>query len=119
MATIERAAFGAHHDNVVATLRKLRDVYRAAGDSKAAAEIRRADASGRAQPCVAQSPLRIEARLRDGAGLLRDQSRAERRYQARGVLQQGARRTSIRLPDVTIPQVHQEAELETQPRWLE
>src|SRR5882724_1537912 len=36
---IERQAYGEHHDNVLATLNKLREIYRAGGDAAAVARI--------------------------------------------------------------------------------
>jgi esterase/lipase superfamily enzyme len=119
MAGIERTAFGAHHENVVATLRKLRDVYRAAGDSKAATEITaqmQAAAPSRALPNRRYALKQGFATVRVYYGTNRapsgDTKPAEFYSKERGELQYG-------YLDVTIPQVHQEAELETQPRWLE
>jgi tetratricopeptide (TPR) repeat protein len=126
--TIERAAYGEQHETVLATLRQLRDVYRAAGDSAAVTRTEQ-------QLTGAGSAYRDVAVTTPGAAPGRD-----RRYQqdhgfatvrvfygtdrkptgslkpaefyggGRGDLQYG-------YLDVTIPQVHQQAALETQSRW--
>ena len=120
VAAIERTAFGEHHENVLATLRRLRDVYRTAGDQAGAARV-----EAQMQPAPAQSrdlPTRRYAQ-KQGFATVRvyygtnrapsgDLKPARFYGNARGELQYG-------YLDVTIPQVHQEAELETQPRWLE
>jgi esterase/lipase superfamily enzyme len=120
VAAIERTAFGEHHENVLATLRRLRDVYRTAGDQAAAARV-----EAQMQPVPAPSrdlPTRRYVQ-KQGFATVRvyygtnrapsgDLKPASFYGNARGDLQYG-------YLDVTIPQVHQEAELETQPRWLE
>ncbi len=127
---IERAAYGDRHENVLATLGKLRDVYRAANDSEAAARV-----DAELQP----PPAATERGLPPGPGALVGNGRRYKQSQgfatvrvfygtnraptgeqkpalyygpARGELQYG-------YLDVTIPQLHKEAELETQPRWAE
>jgi esterase/lipase superfamily enzyme len=120
IASIERTAFGEHHDNVIATLSKLRDVYRAAGDNQAAArveaQIQPLRASSRALPSRRYAQKQGFATVRVYYGTNRAPSgdlKPARFYgNARGELQYG-------YLDVTIPQVHQEAQLETQPRWIE
>jgi esterase/lipase superfamily enzyme len=120
MTAIERAAFGDHHENVIATLRKLRDVYRAAGDKPAAArvetQIQPPPAPSRALPNRRYAQKQGFATVRVYYGTNRapsgDLKPAQFYGTARGELQYG-------YLDVTIPQIHQEAELETQPRWIE
>ncbi|HEY1723930.1 MAG TPA: alpha/beta hydrolase [Steroidobacteraceae bacterium] len=120
IVTIERAAYGDQHASVISTLSQLRDVYRAAGDSAGV--------------------TRTEQQLTAAKPMFRELAVSNRRYQqdhgfatvrvfygtdrkptgsvkpaefygaARGDLQYG-------YLDVTIPQLHQEAALETQPRW--
>jgi esterase/lipase superfamily enzyme len=119
-AAIERAAFGDYHDNVIATLRKLRYVYRVAGDKPAAARVQAQlqppPAPGRALPNRRYAQKQGFATVRVYYGTNRapsgDSKPALFYGTARGELQYG-------YLDVTIPQVHQEAELETQPRWIE
>jgi esterase/lipase superfamily enzyme len=120
VAAIERSAFGEHHENVLATLRRLRDVYRTAGDQAAAARVeaqmRPAPAPSRDLPTRRYVQRQGFATVRVYYGTNRapsgDLKPASFYGNARGELQYG-------YLDVTIPQVHQEAELETQPRWLE
>jgi esterase/lipase superfamily enzyme len=120
IASIERAAFGEHHENVIATLGKLRDVYRLAGDAKAAtdieAQMQPPPAGGRALPNRRYAQKQGFATVRVYYGTNRapsgDPKPAQFYGNARGDLQYG-------YLDVTIPRVHQEAELETQPRWIE
>jgi esterase/lipase superfamily enzyme len=120
VAAIERTAFGEHHENVLATLRRLRNVYRSAGDQDAAArveaQIRPAPALSRDLPTRRYVQKQGFATVRVYYGTNRapsgDLKPASFYGNARGELQYG-------YLDVTIPQVHQEAELETQPRWLE
>jgi esterase/lipase superfamily enzyme len=120
MLGIERAAFGEHHENVIATLAKLRDVYRASGDRSAAARIEAQmqppPASSRTLPNRRYVQKQGFATVRVYYGTNRaptgDPKPAQFYGPARGELQYG-------YLDVTIPQVHQEAELETQPRWIE
>jgi esterase/lipase superfamily enzyme len=123
---IERAAYGDHHPNVVATLVRLRDLYRATNDSEALARV-----EAQMRPPVA------DTRALPGPGTLKN-----RRYKqdngfatvrvfygtnraATGLLKAaefygGARgELNFGYLDVTIPQTHVEADLETQPRWVE
>ena len=123
---IERAAYGDHHPNVIATLGRLRDLYRATNDTAGIARVEE-----QMRPPVAGT------RALPGPGTLKN-----RRYKqdngfatvrvfygtnraptgslkvaefyggARGELNYG-------YLDVTIPQTHVEADLETQPRWVE
>jgi len=119
-AAIERAAFGDHHENVLATLSKLHDVYLADGKTQAAADVA---AQMRTQPAPSRALPNRRYVLKQGFATVRvyygtnrapsgDPKPAQFYGKARGELQYG-------YLDVTIPQIHQEAQLETQPRWLE
>jgi esterase/lipase superfamily enzyme len=126
---IERAAFGEHHENVVATLSKLRELYRTTNNPDG---LSRVEAQLQPPPAVTRGSL---PRPGDIAGKNRRYAQKQgfatvrvfygtnrattgelkpaRFYgTARGELQYG-------FLDVTIPQIHQEAELETQPRWID
>jgi esterase/lipase superfamily enzyme len=129
---IERAAYGERHPNVLATLAQLRDTYRAAGDTEAAARIDRQINSptyavrqfSYVAPAPAPAPApgkerrytqnRGFATVRIFYGTDRKPTGAAKPAEfygrARGDLQYG-------YLDVTIPQLHQEAELETASRW--
>ena len=123
---IEREAYGERHPNVTATLARLEALYRASGDAAGLA--------------------RIEAQLRSATAERRfpgpDELAKTRRYQQhqgfatvrvfygtnrapsgdlRPALYYGKARGELQYGylDVTIPQIHEEAELETQPRWAE
>jgi len=136
--TIERAAYGERHPNVLATLNKLRDTYRAAGDSDAIArtdlQIAQFNATSRAliNPGVTRELPRGAA---PGAAPGRDRRYAmaqgfatvrvfygtDRKVTGSTKPAQfyGAERGELQYGylDVTIPQVHQEAELETPSQW--
>jgi esterase/lipase superfamily enzyme len=127
---IERSAYGDRHENTLSTLARLRDLYRITNNS---AGLARVDAQLKPPAAVNRGSL-----PRPGEFTAKD-----RRYQqnaqgfatvrvfygtnraptletkpaqfyggARGDLQYGSL-------DVTIPRIHQEAQLETQPRWVE
>jgi esterase/lipase superfamily enzyme len=130
---IERQAYGEHHENVLATLRKLREIYGAGNDAAAVARI---DAQVQAwSPPPPPSTDRGLPAIPGGAGgnrrYVQKQGFATVRVfygtnraatgdvkpalfygKGRGELQYG-------YLTVTIPQIHKEAELETQPRWAE
>jgi esterase/lipase superfamily enzyme len=127
--SIERAAYGEHHENVIATLGKLRDIYRATGNAPALARVE----TEMQPPAAATRGLSLPAPGGAGKGHRYNQSQgfADVRVfygtnraptgdlkpamfygKARGELQYG-------YLDVTIPAIHQVAELETQPRWTE
>jgi esterase/lipase superfamily enzyme len=133
---IERRAYGEHHENVLATLNKLREIYRAGGDAAAVARI---DAQALAQ---APPPPPPPAGERGLPGIPGGIAGANRRYkQSQGfatvrvfygtnraptgdlkpALFYGKGRGELQYGylNVTIPQIHKEAELETQPRWAE
>jgi esterase/lipase superfamily enzyme len=130
---IERQVYGEQHENVLATLNRLRETYLAANDAVAVAGID-AQLQARAQP-----PAAGDRSLPPVPG---GTPGASRRYKqnngfatvrvfygtdraptgnlkpalfygnVRGDLQYG-------YLSVTIPKIHKEAELETQPRWAE
>jgi len=133
---IERRAYGEHHENVLATLNKLREIYRAGGDAAAVARI---DAQALAQAAPPPPPPAGERGL---PGIPGGIAGANRRYkQSQGfatvrvfygtnraptgdlkpALFYGRGRGELQYGylNVTIPQIHKEAELETQPRWAE
>ena len=130
IVSIERTAYGERHENTLSTLGKLRDLYRVTNNSQGLARV-----DEQLQPPAAASRGSLP-RPGEIAG-------KDRRYQqnaqgfatvrvfygtnraptgatkpalyyggARGDLQYGSL-------DVTIPRIHQEAQLETQPRWVE
>jgi esterase/lipase superfamily enzyme len=126
---IERTAYGDHHENVKATLGKLRDIYRSEGDAPAVARV-----EAELQPPAAQTRGSIPTPGSVAA-------KTERYSQARGFADvrvfYGTNRAPTGDPkpaayygkgrgdlqygylDVTIPAIHKEAQLETQPRWAE
>jgi esterase/lipase superfamily enzyme len=121
---LERAAYGDHHPNTLATLGRLRDLYLATHNSEAVARVeaqmRPPVAGTRALPGPGKSrrytqdhgfaTVRVFYGTNRGAtGSLKA---AEFYGGARGDLNYG-------YLDVTIPQTHVEADLETQPRWVE
>ncbi len=132
--SIERQAYGEHHENVLATLKRLREIYGAGNDAAAAARI---DAQLQAWTPPPPPPPSGDRGLPapPGAG-------TNRRYQqsqgfatvrifygtnraatgdSKPALFYGKGRGELQYGylNVTIPQIHKEAELETQPRWME
>jgi esterase/lipase superfamily enzyme len=124
--SIERAAYGDHHPNTLATLARLRDLYLATHNAEAVARI-----EAQMRPPVAMTrgiagPGNLKNRRyqqKNGFATVRvfygtnrgvtGSQKAEEFYGgARGDLNYG-------YLDVTIPQTHVEADLETQPRWVE
>jgi esterase/lipase superfamily enzyme/pterin-4a-carbinolamine dehydratase len=120
---IERAAYGEHHPNVLASLGRLRALYQATNDVQGIASV---DAQ-LAVPAAAERSMSLKTRrytqndlgfatVRVFYGTNRAKTGETKPAQyygkARGELQYG-------YLDVTIPRVHQEAQLETQPRWVE
>jgi esterase/lipase superfamily enzyme len=122
-ADIERKAFGPYHPSVLATLEQLRSVYRADNDAAAVArietEMQPPPPSTRGLPTPGGRRYKSEngfATVRVFYGTNRaptgSAKPADFYGKARGELQYG-------WLDVTIPETHKEAELETQPRWIE
>ncbi len=123
---IERTSYGDHHPNTLATLGRLRDLYLATHDTEAVARVeaqmRPVVASDRGLPGPGDLKNRRYqqnhgfATVRVFYGTNRaatgSQKVAEFYGGARGELNYG-------YLDVTIPQTHVEADLETQPRWVE
>jgi esterase/lipase superfamily enzyme len=126
---IERAVYGDHHENVDAALVKLRDVYRATHDDEAAArvdeELKPAPATQRRLWAI-KGGVTVESKryaLKNGFASVRvfygtnrvptgDTKPAAMYGRASGPLQYG-------YLDVTIPQSHKLAELETPKQWSE
>ena len=116
---IERKTYGEHHANVLATLTKLREIYHSAGDNDGVARMdaQLLQATPRALPKTRrykqdQGFATVRVFYGTNRALSGEAKPAEFYGKARGDLQYG-------YLDVTIPQVHKEAELETQPRWTE
>jgi esterase/lipase superfamily enzyme len=117
---IERHVYGEHHENVLATLGKLKDIYRAANDAEGLARI---DLQLQALAATGTRALPRRYKQNQGFATVRvfygtnrlpsgDAKPALFYGKGRGDLQYG-------YVNVTIPQIHKEAELETQPRWAE
>jgi len=118
---IERQAYGEHHETVSATLTKLREIYRLAGDT---AGVARMDAQ-LLQAATVQRGLGKTRRYKQNQGfatvrVFYGTNRAPS-GDLKPVLYYGKARGDLQYGylDVTIPQVHKEAALETQPRWTE
>jgi len=122
---IERAAYGERHPNVLATLGRLRDLYIATHNADAVARVeeqmRPPLANDRALPAPGLKNRRYKqdhgfATVRVFYGTNRAATGAPKAADfysgGRGDLNYG-------YLDVTIPQTHVEADLETQPRWVE
>ena len=130
IANIERAAYGERHENTLATLAKLRALYLTTNNSDG---IARMDAQLKlpAAPVRGSLPRPIDIAGKERRYKQNDQGFATVRVyygtnrapsgdakpaqfygQARADLQYG-------YLEVTIPRTHQEAQLETQPRWVE
>ena len=124
---IERKTYGEQHENVLATLNKLREIYGAAHDPEAVARVD-AQLQARAQPPPVEQrglPPSPGRRYKQNQGFATvkvfygtnrsptgDLKPALFYGNVRGDLQYG-------YVNVTIPKIHKEAELETQPRWAE
>jgi esterase/lipase superfamily enzyme len=130
IVSIERSAYGDRHENTLSTLAKLRELYRMTNNAEGAALV---DAQLQPPPAANRGSLprpgeiagkdrRYQqnaqgfATVRVFYGTNRAPTRESKPAQfyggARGDLQYGSL-------DVTIPRIHQEAQLETQPRWVE
>jgi esterase/lipase superfamily enzyme len=120
---VERAAYGDHHPNTQATLGRLHDLYLATHNTEALARV-----EAQMRPPVASErglpgPGNRRYQQKNGFATVRvfygtnravtGSAKAEEFYGgARGDLNYG-------YLDVTIPKTHVEADLETQPRWVE
>jgi esterase/lipase superfamily enzyme len=124
---IERAAYGEHHEAVLAMLAKLRELYRDTGDVPAVARIdaqmQRAAAIDRGLP--PPDPAGQSRRYRQGNGFATVRvyygtNRAPSGHLSPSVYY-GSERGELQYGylEVTIPKIHKEAELETQPRWAD
>jgi esterase/lipase superfamily enzyme len=130
IVSIERTAYGDRHENTLSTLAELRELYRMTNNAEGAALV---DAQLQPPPAANRGSLprpgeiagkdrRYQqnaqgfATVRVFYGTNRAPTRESKPAQlyggARGDLQYGSL-------DVTIPRIHQEAQLETQPRWVE
>jgi esterase/lipase superfamily enzyme len=124
--TIERAAFGDHHPNVLATLQQLRTVYVATGNADGRARVDAelappvAKTRGFGPPPKGGSPTRYNAdagfatvRVFYGTNRARTGQTAPSDFygKVRGDLQYG-------YLDVTVPKTHKIAELES-PQWTD
>lgn len=130
IVSIERTAYGDRHENTLSTLAKLRDLYRMTHNAEGAARL---DAQLQPPPAATRGSLprpgeiagkdrRYQQNAQGFATVrvfygtnrapTRDTKPAQFYGGARGDLQYGSL-------DVTIPRIHQEAQLETQPRWVE
>ena len=126
---IERAAYGERHDNVLLTLKQLRDTYRAAGDTAAAARTsQQIDGFGSASKEVANTTFARGFQAKDSRYKMNNGYATVRVFygtdrkptgKLKPVEFYGKERSDLQYGylDVTIPEVHQEAQLETQPSW--
>ena len=132
---IERQTYGEHHENVLATLKRLHEIYSAANDTAALA---RNDAQIKAFSLPPPPPPPSESRgLPPPGGLAGNRHYKQDHGFATVRVFYGTNRAPTGNPkpaqfygaargdlqygylNVTIPQTHKEAELETQPRWSE
>jgi len=124
---IERRAYGEHHENVLQTLNKLREIYRAGGDAAAGRTHRRAGLAQRRRPPPPRPAIGMPGIPGGIAGTNRRYKQSQgfatvrvfygtiaschRRPQTRAVLRQGRGELQYGYLNVTIPQIHKEAEL--------
>jgi esterase/lipase superfamily enzyme len=123
--SIERAAYGERHQNVLATLARLRNTYQAAGNADEVARIdatlERLTTTARALQSFAVPDKDRHYKQDQGFATVRvfygtnraatgELKPAQYYGSARGDLEVG-------YLDVSVPEVHKEGELETQPRW--
>jgi esterase/lipase superfamily enzyme len=117
---IERAVFGERHENTLATLVKLRSLYLASHNEAAVASI-----DAQLRPPVASERGSLPRHYKQNQGFATVRVFYGTNRAASGNLKPaqfyGAVRGELQYGylDVTIPQIHQEADLETQPRWVE
>jgi len=126
---IEQTVYGERHENVLATLKQLRDTYRAAGDTNAVARTdQQIERFGSTSKALQEGPASRAIPGKDRHYKL-DQGYATVRVfygtdrKTTGMLKPaefyGIERGDLQYGylDVTIPAVHQEAALETRSRW--
>jgi esterase/lipase superfamily enzyme len=127
---IERVAYGARHGNVLASLGRLRNLYQITNNTDGIARVdaqiqpppvadrgslpRPADIAGKNRRYTQNSQGFATVRVFYGTNRAPSGDVKPAGYygKVRGDLQYG-------YLDVTIPRIHQEAQLETQPRWVE
>jgi esterase/lipase superfamily enzyme len=124
---IERTAFGERHENVLATLKQLRDTYRAAADTDAAARTElQIEQFGTASKAFGQAPAAVAGKDRrykmgQGYATVRVFYGTDRKStgSAKPAELYGAERGDLQYGylDVTIPEAHQDAQLETRSHW--
>jgi len=130
IVSIERSAYGDRHENTLSTLAQLRDLYRATNNSQGLARVeaqllppRPTNRGSLPRPGEIAGKDRRYQQNAQGFATVRvfygtnraptgEMKPAQYYGKARGDLQYGSL-------EVTIPRIHQEAQLETQPRWVE
>ncbi|MEP6546554.1 MAG: alpha/beta hydrolase [Gammaproteobacteria bacterium] len=125
--SIERLVYGEHHENVLATLGKLKDIYHAANDvqgvARINAEVQRLSAPLDTRGLSGLSGATRHYKQNQGFATVRVFYGTNRAPSGntKPALYYGKDRGDLQYGylNVTIPQVHKEAELETQPRWAE
>jgi esterase/lipase superfamily enzyme len=130
IANIEGAVYGERHDNTLATLKELRALYQTTGNTVG---VERLDARLKSPPAAVRGslPRPIVIAGKDRRYKQNDLGFASVRVyygtnraqtsETKPALVYGNARADLQYGylDVTIPRSHQEAQLETQPRWVE
>lgn len=130
MANIEAAAYGERHENTLATLQEMRALYQITGNTEGTTRL---DAKLKPLPAPVRGslPHPIEIAGKDRHYRQNDRGFATVRVyygtnrlqtkETKPALLYGNARADLQYGylDVTIPRSHQEAQLETQPRWVE
>jgi esterase/lipase superfamily enzyme len=130
IVSIERRAYGERHENTLSTLAKLRDLYRATNNTQGLARVEAqllppplTNRGSLPRPAAIAAKDRHYQQNAQGFAAVRvfygtnraptgEMQPAQYYGGARGDLQYGSL-------EVTIPRIHQEAQLETRPRWVE
>ena len=121
--TVERAAYGDRHASVVATLGRLRGVYQAAGNAEEVEriEMRIETLTAATRDVVPDADRDRHYKQDQGFATVRVFYGTNRAPTGRVAPAEyyGAQRGDLQVGylDVTIPETHQEGELETQSRW--
>jgi esterase/lipase superfamily enzyme len=124
---IERAAYGERHENVLATLHQLRNLYTATnnveGLARVNSQLQPPAATERGLPALPGSAVASARHYKQGQGyatvrVFYGTNRAPT-GEVKPALFYGAARGELQYGyvDVTIPDIHKEAELETEPHW--